>query len=219
MAMGKMKRFGRKKKIATVRLVAPRKRVSQKQPNGILSKSMKGKLIYSQAHEGFIGVDQIYRLNSIFDPDLTNLGHQPYGRDTYATLYNRYRVDSVSYVIDFACTGSTGQVVILPTNTATSIGSFGLAREHARAVWKSAAQYQNQRITGSIDLAKLNGVPKKTYQADDRFQSLMGTNPAEIMCMHILAGNLADVYTTEIYYTVTLTYHCTFYDPIELSQS
>jgi len=33
-----------------------------------------------------------FNLNSIFDPDRTGTGHQPYGHDTFQTLYNRYRV-------------------------------------------------------------------------------------------------------------------------------
>uniref|UniRef100_UPI0040484BF0 hypothetical protein n=1 Tax=Polynucleobacter sp. TaxID=2029855 RepID=UPI0040484BF0 len=32
------------------------------------------------------------RAGSIFDPDYTGVGYQPYGHDTYQTIYNHYRV-------------------------------------------------------------------------------------------------------------------------------
>lgn len=43
----------------------------------------------------------MFNLNSIFDPNRTGTltGHQPYGFDTLATLYNRYRVISCGYRI------------------------------------------------------------------------------------------------------------------------
>lgn len=34
----------------------------------------------------------IFRANSIFDPDFTSIGHQPYGTDQLALIYNHYKV-------------------------------------------------------------------------------------------------------------------------------
>lgn len=41
-----------------------------------------------------IGVTTLnqFKLNSIFDPDLTGSGNQPLGRDTYANIYDYYKV-------------------------------------------------------------------------------------------------------------------------------
>lgn len=35
---------------------------------------------------------QQFKINSIFDPDLTGAGNQPLGRDTWASIYNFYKV-------------------------------------------------------------------------------------------------------------------------------
>lgn len=37
-------------------------------------------------------VIQTFRMNSIFDPDFTGIGHQPYGHDQWSPLYTKYVV-------------------------------------------------------------------------------------------------------------------------------
>lgn len=38
----------------------------------------------------------LFRANSINDPDFTGIGHQPYGHDTYQSIYNHYNVRSAT---------------------------------------------------------------------------------------------------------------------------
>lgn len=42
---------------------------------------------------------QVMRWNSTFDPDLTNTGHQPLYRDTFAAIYDQYAVISATIVV------------------------------------------------------------------------------------------------------------------------
>lgn len=46
---------------------------------------------YTQT-SGTIGALQQFKINSIYDPDLTGAGSQPLGRDTWAGIYNYYKV-------------------------------------------------------------------------------------------------------------------------------
>jgi len=58
-----------------------------------------------------------FKVNSIYDPDLTGGGHQPLGRDTWASIYNYYKVLEVNIKLELFDTnlvtsgGSTAAVV------------------------------------------------------------------------------------------------------------
>lgn len=41
---------------------------------------------------GLFGSDQLFRLNSLFDPDQSGVGHQPYFYDQLTGIYSRYKV-------------------------------------------------------------------------------------------------------------------------------
>lgn len=44
---------------------------------------------------------QIFRMNSIYDPDYTNTGHQPFFRDLWASQYDYYTVLACEYELHF----------------------------------------------------------------------------------------------------------------------
>ncbi len=48
------------------------------------------------------GAETTFRLNSLFDPDFTNVGHQPYGFDQITPFYSRYQVDEVEIKLTFS---------------------------------------------------------------------------------------------------------------------
>lgn len=53
-----------------------------------------------------------YQLNSIYDPDVTGIGHQPFGHDTYQSLYKKYLVKGAKITATFVHEmGGTGQPV------------------------------------------------------------------------------------------------------------
>lgn len=66
---------------------------------------------------------QIFRTNSIFDPDYTGTGHQPLFRDLWASQYDYYTVLSCEYEIHFY-NGSTDNLTWTSVGTASQrIGS------------------------------------------------------------------------------------------------
>lgn len=161
-----------------------------------------------------------YRLNSIFDPDFTGAGHQPYGFDTYQTLYSKYRVLKVEYTIRATAGVLNSCITVVPNNSLASIGSTTLAIETPRSQYKVMNLTADEVvIKGKLDLASFNGRTKEQYSADDVFESIMTTNPPEVMGLHIGISNVSGATLSNAQFAVRLRYIVEFFDPIQLSQS
>lgn len=78
---------------------------------------MRTRLRYAQTNSltagstGLFGTERVFRLNSLYDPDLTGVGHQPYGYDTLATLYVRCKVHAVSVLLTFTDPSADGVLI------------------------------------------------------------------------------------------------------------
>jgi hypothetical protein len=60
------------------------------------------KLVYKDAYNLAVNPgpkEIVFRLNSLYDPDYTSTGKQPYYYDSLAGIYDRYRVFKTDYVI------------------------------------------------------------------------------------------------------------------------
>lgn len=73
-----------------------------------------------------------YRMNSLFDPDQTGVGAQPYWRDQLATIYNKYRVLGCKMTSTFtraseSAAGHGPYVCGIQTGNSTSTTSFSSA--------------------------------------------------------------------------------------------
>lgn len=172
-------------------------------------------------------IDYVFNLNSLFDPNFTSTGHQPYGRDTYATLYNRYRVFRTDYIISCSSLASTTtatyRVIVGANNTQTAYTSADTAAESPNfRTFHVQGASTSIMIKGSYYLPSLTGVTPKQYASDDRFQALMSADPAESLCLHVVnsttAGDTSPGAGTLVY-NITLIFHCELFDPLELSAS
>ena len=70
----------------------------------------------------------LFRCNSIFDPDYSGTGHQPYGRDIYASIYQHYKVNSATIVVT-PVDAKTGIVGCTITDDATVNFGFDNIKE------------------------------------------------------------------------------------------
>lgn len=188
------------------------------------------KLKYAEAvtQTGFGMQKYFWNLNSLFDPNQTGGGHQPYGFDQLcgpagSALYNRYRVFRVDYVLTVANDNYNIHYGVLPTNEGASlISNVSEMRENPRAQY--AVQNPGgtlKKISGSISLPALVGRTKAQYMADDRYQAVYNASPAEAISIGAFSQGLNDDTGTSMSHTfnILFVFHCEFFDPGVLDQS
>lgn len=162
---------------------------------------------------------QVMNLNSLFDPNRTGVGHQPYGYDQLSALYNRYRVISCKYVINAYSGTNAIRYGCIASNDVPPINSMSELVENPRAQFR--VQFpggSSTRITGNVYLPSLMGRTKAEYMADDRYQSPVGSSPAELALLTIIGADITDA-STNVLCTVTMEYTVEWFDIIPLEQS
>lgn len=208
--------YKKKAKVATTRI-----------PKGMspLAERYHGFLKYTDyfavtGSTGSTGTQQ-YNLNSIYDPDLTGTGHQPYGRDTLATLYSQYRVMSCSYKFRFAGTSSNIVhccITAWPTSGSptTALMAYEIPNSNCRTILFPTDGIQVMK--GKIYLPKLNGQTKTEYLAEDSNSAVVGASPTSLNYLSFQMSDIGSSSVT-IYGVVELVYEVELWDPIRLSQS
>jgi len=162
-----------------------------------------------------------FNLNSIFDPNRTGIGHQPYGHDTFLTLYNRYRVISCSWRINamLASAVTPVQVGCMPANEVITWTSISELRENPRSRYITQNPGSGTiTLSGNSYLPSLMGRTKSQYMSDDRYQAIMGVNPQELAVLNIFSATPADVGVAQTV-QVLLEYTVEFFDIKHLAQS
>lgn len=163
-----------------------------------------------------------FNLNSIFDPNRTGTGHQPYGHDTFATLYNRYRVIKCTYnIVATSSTNYAVQVAALPGNEEISPSTATEARENPRCRYIVQGVGSPLKVLrGAVHIPSLVGRTKSQYMADDRYQAQFGASPNELAILNIFGGLIGDGATTDtIVCNIELTYTVECFDYKHLAQS
>lgn len=160
-----------------------------------------------------------FNLNSLFDPNRSGIGHQPYGRDQLAALFNRYRVFGCSYSLSFYNSSTSAKVAVCPANIEMGAATTSEIMENPQSKWAIQIPGGSQKvIKGYVNLPKLTGRTKAQYMADDRYQAEVSTSPAELLILNIFGGSIADAGIT-IDCAINLTFHVEWFDRQSLPQS
>lgn len=165
-----------------------------------------------------------FNLNSMYDPDRSGIGHQPYGRDTFASLYNQYRVIGVKYTVEASSNSTTIQMGTVISNEEFSYvaigGDFNELKELPRARFVTQAPGGAiRRISGYCDCASVLGRTKAQYMADEATAAIVNNNPGENCVLTIATATPAGVPQTSVSVMVMLEFITEWFDLNKLTPS
>lgn len=138
-----------------------------------------------------------YRLNSLYDPDATGVGHQPRGFDQVAELYQKYVVTKASVIVNFRNDNTASRVIpglIVNDDISWVAGTEEDLMEHSalktnhrrllRASGSDAAGAAAQTvIKQTVNMANWEGT--KDLFGDDTAQSDITASPFDQCYLHI----------------------------------
>lgn len=168
-------------------------------------------------------VSQVFRANSIYDPDYSGLGHQPMGRDQWAALYNHGVV--IGSKINVQCISPSPETELFWTgcmlNASTTVpyGSATAFVEARKGSYKlcNPTQGKSNWLTSMFSAKKYFNI-KDIKDNLDRLGFQVGNNPTEeaafIVWMQALNSG-----TVTAEYVVTIDYIVLFSEPVAILQS
>jgi len=159
-----------------------------------------------------------FRLNSLYDPDYTLGGHQPYGYDQISPLFTGYRVYATSWRVTMENTlGETSMfmaVMPIPSANTFTFPSISSSMENPRARYGTyTVGAKALIIKGRSFLPKLAGVPVMTYRADNNYSSAVAGNPVIPLNLVVFVSDpteATNIPANNVIVNVEIKYHCEF---------
>jgi len=178
---------------------------------------------------GLTGSIQKFNLNSLFDPDNTGSGHQPYGYDALQVAYNRYKVSGCLVDLEFYDPQTIDSVMCVyalfnPANISNTIAGVSPAtaseKHNAESCAVMGTGSQKKKIKFFISMAELFNLSKLQYKSDiDNTTADVGANPGSLGTLQLASADPNGGSSGGIRYRMRLTYYCMLYQRKYMSQS
>lgn len=182
---------------------------------------------YSSGTNGAFGTSSTFSLNSLYDPDISGVGHQPYGYDQLTTIYNRYKVNGVLLRVTMMDTSdnlaTVGMLLKTPTGSETLTNlTLDQAREKPMCVTRNLVQGANEmvKVQEFIPLHRVFGWTRAQFSNDmDNSTAGVGGSPGSQPKIEVAVAHPRGSAGVSAVVQVTLTYYATMYDRKIIDQS
>lgn len=163
----------------------------------------------------------VYRLNSIFDPNQTGVGNSVYYYDQMKLLYGKYCVYGVKVKAILACESGVSMVMGFKAQDDTTVltdASLAIERPDAKSRILVPGQ-RTQTITKYFPIHQLFGVRKQTILDENDYKSTTSTNPANQYYLQTFAGPADNATNSGGRIVLKMTYYVKWSDRLRQSQS
>lgn len=164
----------------------------------------------------------LFRANSIYDPDYTGTGHQPLATDQYFALYANCLVKTSKITVthlNSTTSGTVFGVTLSPSSTSLTIpGDYIEQQQTAYAYTNASLTTLNQAVIGTFDAKRFFDIKDPTDEGDIQHGS--GSNPIRPAYYHVWVGGFtttADAAASAV--NVLIEYQCEFSEPLQLNSS
>lgn len=167
---------------------------------------------------------QVMRGNSLFDPDSTGSGHQPFGFDQWKTIMSYYRVLAssirVSCIAQTSTSGATESFrIIVAPRLDTSALVVNSASELPYAQTALGQLFKPVYMQQYMTTAKVWGVNPSSVTSEDDYAALITANPVAQWYWHVYFQT-ADAATTGAFLVdIEMCYYAQFEAPFVSSGS
>jgi hypothetical protein len=169
------------------------------------------------------GTSQVFRLNSLYDPDFSGSGDYPYQFPTLQLLYGSYLVTAVNIELTFsaptsamwvaALIGSFKSTVDIAANTTTFASSCA-------GCWMSAINGTGEAtitVKKRFTIAEIEGLSQQQLKDNPNYQSLVSTNPASTPWLRIGCAQAGTASTQSVQCVARLIFEAQLFDRINTS--
>jgi hypothetical protein len=177
---------------------------------------MTGKVTYATnavfAVPAYLIAANVYRLNSIFDPDYSGTGTSVLGYAQLNALYGKYRVLSADVILDVfpsnavANSNAKSEVMIVASNDLTLGVNADTWLGQRFVATRPLFGGNGAKIRLHVPIHTVYGVPKRAVQTEDDFASVMTSNPSNPVLLHVGMRNFDGV-GTSLSYALRIVYH------------
>jgi len=173
----------------------------------------------------------VFRMNSLFDPDLTGTGHQPYYFDQYAAIYSRYCVIGSKLTAEFSAVPEeinhaaisvlNGPIVCCvwgdPTSTNTSTLSTALEVNTSQSRLISGGNGGNNTCTLSTTYSPETKLGLSN--GDDTVTAGVTGNPSQVWYGVVAVADTGVSIDTDVIVKITMEFRVRFFQLTDVTGS